>query len=383
MQSKRRYTLGGSKLAMAYCEGFVQSGGTLRSVENARGGSHIVIFNRFCSYESGTKWGRFHCRCDLSPSSALRIYALALDAAEAQADGLNRYFHDSGVPWSRKRLQFEQGGILSVNHEDILLYALTGEYLWIALEIEDGAEPRMDAENGTARGDSVCEMFLDSQGDNFMWTFPGIYQEEGGFFHRYMSVFSSVYQDMADRIAEMDRYLDTGTTPMPFLMEIAGWLGFAVSGDFDVHGHPEEICQGMLRVLVRDLYAINRIKGTKEVIRRLIRMALREEPVIVERNRIEGYMPDGTADTYQILYGASMQDVTILLRREGDERLQAQMMYLLNQFMPARSRIRLVFCPEGRRLDTHCYLDYNAALATRGEGCMDGGIRMDGTAVLK
>ena len=113
MQEKRRYTLNGSKLAMAYYEGFVQNGDALYSVDNGgKDGRSFVIFNRFCSYESGTKWGRFHCRCVLSPGSALRIYALALDAAKEQADGLNRYFHDSGVPWMQKRAQFEQGGVL-------------------------------------------------------------------------------------------------------------------------------------------------------------------------------------------------------------------------------------------------------------------------------
>lgn len=34
MQEKRRYTLNGSKLAMAYYEGFVQNGDALYSVDN-------------------------------------------------------------------------------------------------------------------------------------------------------------------------------------------------------------------------------------------------------------------------------------------------------------------------------------------------------------
>ncbi len=366
MQEKRRYTLNGAKLAMAYYEGFVQNGDALYSVDNGgKDGRSFVIFNRFCSYESGTKWGRFHCRCVLSPGSALRIYALALDAAKEQADGLNRYFHDSGVPWMQKRAQFEQGGVLYEDHGDILLYALEGEYLWLALEFEHAA----------GQADSVHEMFLDSQGDNFMWTFPEIYQEEGGFFHRYMSIFSSAYQDMADGIAGMDRYLDVESAPMPFLIEMAGWLGFAAEGDF--------LEEGVLRRLIREIYALNRIKGTKEVIGRLIRAVFGEDPVIVEQNRMGGAVPEEDRDTYRKLYGASAQDVTILLRREGDEKLRAQMIYLLNQFKPARSRIRLVFCPSGIRLDTYCFLDYNAALSVKEAGSMDGGVRMNGTAVLK
>lgn len=369
MQRKRRYTLCESKLAMAYYEGFTQSGDTLFAVCNANNeGRHFVIFNRFRSYERGTKWGRFHCRSQLFVSSMLKIYAFAVDAKETEAEEWNCYFHDSGVSWAEKRTYFEQNGIQYVNHEDVLLYTLVGEYLWIAVEIDDG-----EINKGSVEW--IKEMFLDSQGDNFMWTFPEIYQSEGGFFHRYMSIFSSMYQDMSDQIANMEKAFDLDTTPIEVLLELAGWLGFAVERDF--------LDEFMLRSLIKEIYALNRIKGTKEVIRKLIKLALGEEAVIVERNRLEGCFSEETRETYQRLYGTSIQDVTILLKRSGSERLQAQMIYLLNQFKPARSHIRLVFCPSRSSLDTYCYLDYNAVLSVKGEGSMDDGIRMNGTSVLK
>lgn len=76
----------------------------------------------------------------------------------------------------------------------------------------------------------------------------------------------------------MDRYLDVESAPMPFLIEMAGWLGFAAEGDF--------LEEGVLRRLIREIYALNRIKGTKEVIGRLIRAVFGEDPVIVEQNRM-------------------------------------------------------------------------------------------------
>lgn len=369
MQKKRKYTLRESKLAMAYYEGFRQSGDTLFVISNPRDeGRHIVIFNRFCSYERGTKWGRFHCKSQLFASSMLKIYALAVDAEETAAEEWNHYFHNSGVPWTEKRTYFVQNGIQYVNHEDVLLYTLIGEYLWIAVEIDNnGIDVKAE--------EWIKEMFLDSQGDNFMWTFPEIYQSEGSFFHRYMSIFSSMYQDMSDQIAAMESVFDLETTPIEILMELAGWLGFAVERDF--------LDETMLRSLIKEIYVLNRIKGTKEVLRRLIWLVLGEEAVIVEQNRLEGYVSEEERETYQRLYGTSMQDVTILLNRPGSEKLQAQMMYLFQQFKPARSRIRLVFCPNKSNLDTYCYLDYNAVLSAKGEGSMDSSVRMNGTSVLK
>ncbi|MDE7323224.1 MAG: hypothetical protein K2N73_11000 [Lachnospiraceae bacterium] len=371
MQHKKIYTVSGTKLSMAYFEGFVQNGSALYTAENAVGGKHFVILNRFCSYEQETKWGRFSCKSKLTPNSTLKIYAFSCDAQPQQAEELNRYFHNGDVPWSKKLAHFTQDGESFVGHEDILLYNLTGEYLWIAVEIERGI-------NKDVVGCMLYDMRLDTQGDNFLWTFPEIYQEEGGFFHRYLSIFSSIYQDMSDQIANLDRLLDIDKTPFPFLLELAEWLGFASEGDF-----PDE---EMLRRLVKELYYLNRIKGTKEVIRRLTDIVLGGEALnnllIIERNRLEGYIPDNVRMTYQKLYGSSMHEVTILVKHVADKRRHSQLMYLIKQFKPARSNIRLVFSQQCSNLDSYCFLDFNAALFRKGYAHMDKDSRMGGKTFL-
>ncbi|MDE6911296.1 MAG: hypothetical protein K2P44_12625 [Lachnospiraceae bacterium] len=360
MQDKRIYTITETKLEMAYYEGFKRLGSTLY----AQGGMcNFLILNRFCSYERESKWGRFHCKASLSPSSTLKIYAFAVDAESGQEHELNAFFHNQDIPIQEKRGYFMRGGVSFVNHEDVLLYALQGEYLWIAVEIEE------------AGNDRLYDMRLDSQGDNFMQTFPEIYQEENGFFHRYMSVFSSVYQDLSDEIAGMDRYLNIETTPLPVLMQIADWFGFEAEGDF--------LDEELLRRLIKEIYALNRIKGTKQVLQNLIRAVLEDEAYIIERNRMRGYIPRAVKETYQKLYGSAMQDVTVLIKRPEDEKLQSQMMYLLQQFKPVRSRVRLVFSNQCSNMDSYCYLDYNAALSSKGYAHTDNNNRMNGTVILQ
>lgn len=360
MQDKKIYTITGTKLEMAYYEGLKRQGSVL-SVQEGR--DHFVILNRFRSYEGDARWGRFHCKADLSSSSMLKIYAFAVNAQAEQAERLNDFFHDPAVPWREKRGYFGRDGVEFVNHKDVLLYDLQGEYLWIAIGIEEAGRDR------------IYDMKLDTQGDNFMQTFPEIYQEENGFFHRYMSVFSSIYQDISDEIEGMDRYLNIETTPFPVLMQIAGWFGFETEGDF--------LEEKLLRRLVREIYHLNRIKGTKQVMKDLIRAVLGDEAYIIERNRLRGYIQSDRKDTYQKLYGSTMQDVTILVKRPEDEKLQSQIMYLLQQFKPARSRIRLVFSESCNHLDSYCYLDYNAALSEIGYACLDNNSRINGTIVLK
>lgn len=364
MQDKKIYTITGTKLEMSYYEGFKRLESTLYA-DRCR--KNILILNRFRSYEKGTKWGRFHCKSRLSPSSTLKIYAFALDAPEGQAEELNALFHNPDVPWNEKCRYFQQEGIQFADHEDVLLYGLEGEYLWIAVELETGAE--------TSVADSLYDMKLDSQGDNFMQTFPEIYQEENGFFHRYMSIFSSVYQEISDEIESMDKYLNVETTPLPVLMRIADWFGFDAEEDF--------LDEELLRRLIREIYSLNKIKGTKQVMKDLIKAVLGNEAFIVERNKLNGYIPSDLKVSYQKLYGNANQDVTILVKRPEDEKLQSQMMYLLKQFKPIRSHIRLVFSEKCSNLDNYCYLDYNASLSGKGYAHMDNNIRMNGMVVLK
>lgn len=360
MQDKKIYTITDTKLEMAYYEGFKRLGSALYTQE---GRSNFLILNRFRSYERDARWGRFHCKASLSPSSTLKIYAFAADAGMEQAQELNDFFHDPDVPWREKRGYFGRDGMEFINHEDVLLYDLRGEYLWIAVEIEEAGKDR------------IYDMKLDTQGDNFMQTFPEIYQEENGFFHRYMSVFSSLYQDISDEIEGMDRYLNIETTPRPVLMQIADWFGFEAEGDF--------LEEKLLRRLVREIYRLNRIKGTKQVMKDLIQTVLGDEAYIIERNRLRGYIPSDIRDTCQKLYGNTMQDVTILVKRPEDEKLQSQIMYLLQQFKPIRSRIRLVFSESCNNLDSYCYLDYNAALSKMGYAQTDNNNRMNGTVILQ
>lgn len=360
MQDKKRYTITDTKLEMAYYEGFKRLGSSLYAQE---GRSNFLILNRFRSYERDSRWGRFHCRAVLSSGSTLKIYAFAVDAGVEQARELNDFFHDPDVPWQEKRGYFGRDGVEYVNRQDVLLYDLRGEYLWIAVEIREAGKDRL------------YDMRLDTQGDNFMQTFPEIYQEENGFFHRYMSVFSSVYQDISDEIQGMDRYLNIETTPRPVLMQIADWFGFEAEGDF--------LEEKLLRRLVREIYRLNRIKGTKQVMKDLIQTVLGDEAYIIERNRLRGYIPEDIRDTCQKLYGSTMQDVTILVKRPEDEKLQSQIMYLLQQFKPIRSRIRLVFSESCNHLDSYCYLDYNAALSETEYAHADANDRMNGTVILK
>ena len=83
------------------------------------------------------------------------------------------------------------------------------------------------------------------------------------------------------------------------------------------------------------------------------------------------------------LYGESPFDVTILLRRPIGEKQKKQLLMLLGQFKPIRSRLRIVCLTDSGVLDGHTYLDENAVSFVQSDGVLDDGRLADGTVVLR
>ncbi|MBQ3789301.1 MAG: hypothetical protein II800_00045 [Lachnospiraceae bacterium] len=82
------------------------------------------------------------------------------------------------------------------------------------------------------------------------------------------------------------------------------------------------------------------------------------------------------------LIGESIYDVNILVRKPLTETDRSQLMHLIDQFRPARSRIHLLQLSEGDTLDGNVYLDINAQVAEPTPGELDARQSYDGGVVL-
>lgn len=381
MQTKKQYTLTKGKLNRAYRVGFdLLEHGVLKTNGEAQ---HFMVFKKIRSYEEGSRWGRFSFQADISPESLVVVRAFAIDGAsvnmahrnkaigdeymleaDAEIEELERTLLSSEETTQIKRKIFEAHDALQWgNTTDMLLYDLVGEYLFISIEVM-GEGPV-----------TISHMRLDTQGDNFMQTFPEIYQDEAGFFHRYMSIFSSIYQDFQGQIDQIPDYLDFDTVPYEFLPVLADWLGFQVDQGF--------LDEKTLRSLLKEIYALNRIKGTKKALSRIVHLIAGCEPIIIERNRMERHIDTVNASTFKRLYGDNPHDITILLNIPEDEKLYAKLKYLLSLFKPARSTLHLAFIEKSDRMDAHCYLDLNASLVLYENASLDKGLRFHGRYSMK
>jgi phage tail-like protein len=298
------------------------------------------------------------------------VYALATDekimysAGDQDELDIDRYMTDAAtdVPDKisfMKRLGAKQYAASS----DCLLYDLKGRYLYVAIEARGEGELKL------------ADLSVDTDGDNFMATYPEIYRERGSFFHRYISVFSSIYNDYGMEIADLPKLLDLDTCPEELLIIYGGWMGIDLRGGF--------LDTEILRDLVKEAYSLNRMKGTKRAIERILEIILREKAIVVEHNQIKDRLTDDDIDIPENFKKKGIYDVTILVKRHLTEELRHQIFFILDQFKPVRTRINITQLDEAPTADSNTYLDVNFTLPVERGAKLDDEFTLDGTIVLE
>ena len=314
-----------------------------------------------------SSWGRLSFKCIHGSDAAGYTYVYASDDEYIDL-GLERV-----VIWDvlsdpdkddyyKLKLLTDQGARKFVNSDDILLYDFKGRYLFLAFE---------------AVGNSVVEikdMCVYSIGDAFMNTFPEVYRERGSFFHRWMSVYSTIYTELQEEIDDLPKLLDLDTCPAELLPVYASWLGFDISLDI----LPEDVC----RNLVKEGFELCRKKGTRWAITRIIEIVLGCNADVLEHNTMRGYLLSDGAELPPNLKEGGVYDVTILIHGEISELTRHRLLFLLDQFKPVRARLHLVELERNAKVDGNAYLDMNAAIPVGEAPTLDGDSSMGGILTL-
>lgn len=303
-------------------------------------------------------WGRLHMQVTLPAHCVCYLYAAACNEADRRA-----FLTDpKSSILEKKRCLSNMRCLRFVNRQDVLLYELEGRYLWIAVEIFGG---------GAAFSNPIVHV----PGDSFMETFPEIYRERNSFFHRYLSIFSSIYQDFQDVLDCRADLFDVGKAPKALLEVFLEWVGIDVDGGF--------LQEELLRALLREAPWLIRSKGSADCVKRICKLFVGEEPTVLERNLMQRYVKSAQQEVYDSLYGGSPYDVTLLFTAAVEEHRKEQLLRLLEQFKPIRCRLHILFLENRGVLDAHTYLDRNAAVFSEKQGSLDDSMFVDGTVVIQ
>ncbi|MCR5790496.1 MAG: phage tail protein [Lachnospiraceae bacterium] len=325
---------------------------------------HILLLKGIDSTVAAGKWGRISFHVTEGEDMVYSLYVLAIDNPERAAD-IDACVSDPDIPAADRLLRLrKEGAKRFVKTPDCLLYDLNGRFLFIAFEVT-GQDSL-----------TLSDIVVDSVGDNFMATFPEVYRERNSFFHRYMSIFSSIYNDFQREIDSMYQILDLETCSEEQLIVYGEWLGITLrEGLLPVH---------ITRQLVREAYELNRMKGTRAAIERVLTIILGEKPVIIEHNQVKSMLKEEDKDYLQQFEIRSPYDVTILIRRHLTEALRHQIVFVLEQFKPVRIRFSLSQMDERPMADSNSYLGVNTVLPGAGEaGRLNENASLDGAVVLQ
>lgn len=318
------------------------------------------------SADAGSQWGRLSFDAVLTENMAIYVYVAATDL-DTVYDASGTYRIDDLLCSDEVR-DAEKKELLKglevqrfVGKTDILLYGLQGQYLYIAIDVIGDGEGELS------------NLRVDARGDQFMDTLPEVYRERDGFLHRFLSVFSSIYNDFDKRIDELPDILEIDNAPKEVLLEFGRWMGIDLSGDF--------LSEDAIRQFVREGYRINRMKGTRECLLKIFDIVLGEPVIILEQNTIRAYPEALEADPR--IKSSSIYDVNILIKKQLSDRDRHQLLHLLRQFVPVRTRLHLIQLKDSGVLDTDIYMDMNAVLGEETYGFFDENMELDDDIIME
>lgn len=329
---------------------------------------HFFYCKAIDSTVEDSTWGMFRFSLEMDENMACIIHLTAKNESYFYRENKPRKIEDflcdeRESNTIKKKFMKMAEARKAVNEEKILLYDLKGRYLYFFIEI-------------IGKGEALLkEIKIKQQGDNFMNTFPEIYRERNSFFHRYLSIFSTIYNEFEERIEELPKLLDLETCPASLLSLYASWMGIELKEDF--------FSESILRQLVKNIYYLNQRKGTKAAIEKIVEIIFDKKPIILEKNRMEDYIEASRYKEFERLYGRSNFDVTILIEEELTELKKNQLMFLLEQYKPIRCRLHVIGLKKTGTLDSYSYLDINAGIWEKFGAKLDSKTTMDSVMVLQ
>jgi phage tail-like protein len=361
----RKYRIGARRIEQAYFEGFELSGDGVFTSD----GPEIVsslFFPCLDGVDDSCPWGRFVFDIEVSEDTVFTVKTFVSDEKTTIFDGEKRNIDDilldASVSVAEKDSLFGAPGEQHTSiYRDFLLQGQQGRYLWICLIVQGGRA-------------SFSNFRAFAPGDVFLNTLPEVYRMQDSFAGRYLSVFSSLYNDLQEHIENLDSLLDIDTAPAELLPVFASWFGVILDGDY--------IDEQRMRMFLKKAYGLIRKKGTREAIEELIAIFVDEPFYIVEHAEVFGDADAAPAHTLTEVYGDDPLSFTLLLHRNPDEKLQLRLTRLISQFKPLRISARIKFIEDRASLDGGANLDVNAELVRPVPGQLDETAALNGTGYL-
>lgn len=216
-------------------------------------------------YDSGerqTRWNRMIL--DIGDNALIRVYVWLFDN-RSEGEKVEKLTNmERQLSYIKSRAQFVS------NYREMLLYGKdedAGRFAMFAVEVipkNEHKEPKMVSFTG-------YEMSFPKE--SFAAYLPSIYQNNPKL-DRFLAVFQNIYLQLERDIDNIANELDYDYCSDNRLIKLAGWMGWG-----EIAGHTDKAA---LRTLLREGIYLNSRKGTCEYYKRIVKILLGQESVMIE-----------------------------------------------------------------------------------------------------
>lgn len=346
-------------------EGFLKN---LKHTENgliytAKNGEAIFCPLSFDSQENGCTWHKVKMWIEVPEGMYFEIFYFASDYKSYGEDGkdLDMYMMDNSISDDNKEMYLKdfwkricENKKPIVNAEDALFINAQGRYLFIMLKMKYNY--LKEGSNSL----TIKKIRIYYPRMSFLDYLPAVYQEDPeskDFLERFLSIFSTIYDEMEESIDNMAKNFDADTVEGDFLKWLSSWLAIAADDRWD---------QNSLRELTKRAPEIYKIRGTKRALEKMIRIYTGETPIIIEFFQYKELLMDAeVAENLIKLYGDDPYTFSVLVRsacvKENHQKIAVKK--ILQEEKPAYTKARLIILKSSIELDEHTYLGINSNLS--------------------
>lgn len=302
----------------------------------------------------GTIWHRMTCKDWTMDSAAVKISFYAADETvfeyEDETVDLNEIIHAKNLSFSQKKERLHPFLQKQISFgTDILLHSLEGRYLWFLLEIY----PQTD--NAVRIG----KFMVYFPAKSWMTYLPEVYQKEMGndsFLDRYLSIFQSLYDDVADHIRSLADCLEPGMAGPEILSWLARWV--------DVE-EPYIWNQEQLRYLLEHVTEFYEARGTRRGVEMFVELYTGSRPFVVEWQDFAGFREKGVQkELLEELYEDNQDSFTVLVKEEciPEYKDHQTLIRIIEQIKPVQMELHLIVLKPYIFADGYSYLGVNSVL---------------------
>ncbi|BED92759.1 MAG: hypothetical protein RsTaC01_0628 [Candidatus Paraimprobicoccus trichonymphae] len=335
-----------------------------KKIENSENG--VFISSSFDGNFQEMIWHRLKIKSEVPQNGLLKLKIFASDykgifvkEIDKKINDLDEFFLDKKISINKKIEVFESIKTKEFkNPKDLLLFDVTGRFLWIYLELVSYEKEQIKIEYLKIEFPRVT--FADYLPDIYKESF-----ENNLFLYRFVGIFQSMYVDTEDNIDFITLNFDPKIANYDFLQWISNWLSVK---DVPIWGKEK------LREILKHVVNLYKIKGTKISISLIVEEFVGTKPIIIEHFEIENNQYYNLqSHIINKLFGDNSFVFTVILTEKyvKNSEKYIEILRVINSVKPIDSICNLVVLNDKIYLDYHCYLEINSYIAKNCELVLD------------